>query len=523
MPIYLTDKHNLTATAAPVVGDDRNDGYHEGSRWINTLTGIEYVCRDATVGAAQWEVNPYAGTQSVAGLNAALGSAAETATRMSISEDFTKRPALASEVTGGIVTLTDSSGWNGTHNDALAASTAQKAGYVYYQNITAATTTGGADQLDVSAGGGAMANVVQPDVPRNIIINFTDANASISAFQVDVVGTAPDGTATAEQFLFAGGLDQTGSVVHAKITSVTVTTIAGNGAGDVLDIGYGVKLGVPLPAGSTSLGIVKLVVDGTETTASATDTTNNSFTSTVAPDGAKDFEIWYEYLDAQQSIIQQNVSDVAAKVIQLVALVNALVLANADFEVAGTNMTSALVTLNAARGGIRLTTAGANNDQAILQPRITNSADSRWATGFVTDQSPKWGCSFRLTAITNMSFKCALALTNAHDLTTDADQVGVYYSSATGGNFLVITSIAGTDATIDTGVTPGAGTEYRIRIELNASRQALVYMNDVLVATTAALTTAVNLIPFRSLQALTAAAKSFDLRDKDFASMEQAA
>lgn len=529
MPTYLSDKHNLTATAAPGATDDRSAGYSEGtgrhncSRWINTLTGIEYICIDATVGAARWMVNEYAGTASVAGLNAALGSAAETATRMSISENFTKRPALASSITGALVTLTDSSGWTGTHNDTLAASTAQKAGYVYYQNITAATTTGGADQLDVSGGGGAMANIVQPDVPRNIIINFTDGDASISAFQVDVVGVAPDGTATAEQFVFAGGLDQTGSVIHAKITSVTVTSITGNGAGDTLDIGYGVKLGLPLPAGSTSLGIVKLVVDGTETTASATDTTNNSFTSTVTPDGAKDFEIWYEYLDAQQSVIQQNVSNVAAKVIELVSLVNALVLANADFEVAGTNMTTALVTIDAARGGIRLTTAGANNDQAILQPRITNSNDSRWAKGFVTDQSPKWGCSFRLTAITAMSFKCALALTNAHNLTTDDDQVGVYYSSATGGNFLVITSIGGTDATIDTGVAPAAGTEYRVRVEVQSDRKAHVYLNDVRVAITGALTTAVNLIPFRSIQALGAAAKSFDIRDKDTASMEQAA
>lgn len=523
MALYLSDKHNLTAVAAPAITDDRNDGYHEGSRWINVLTGIEYVCIDATVGSARWTVNPYAGTQSVAGLDAALGGSVETATRMGLSEDFTKRPALAGDVTGAIVTLTDSSGWSGTHNDTLAANTAQKAGYMYLPNILAATTSAKATQYDISTGDGSMAGIVQPDVPRNVVINFTDANASISAFTVTVTGLAPDGTAAVEAFVFGGGLDQNGSVVFASITTIVITDLAGHGAGDLLDIGHGVKIGVVLPAGSTSLSILKLKCDGTIEAASATDTTNNSFTATTAPDGAHDYEVWYEYLDAQQSILLQNLSDTTAKVIQLVALVNAMLLANADFEVAGTNMTTAGVSMDAARGGIRLTTAGANNDQAILQPRLTNTNDSRWAKGFVTDQSPKWSRSFRLTSVAAISVKQGLALTNAHNLTTDDDQVALWFSTATGGNFLVAYSIGGTDATIDTGVTPAAGTEYRLRIELNASRMALVYLNDTLVATTPALTTAVNLLPFGSLQALTAAAKSWDCRDKDFASMEQAA
>lgn len=519
-------KHNLLGVAVPGTGDDRADGYSEDSRWINTLTGIEYVCIDATVGAARWAVNPYAGIDSVAGLRSAIsggGAPDESPTRMGISEDFTKLPAIASEVTGGIVTLTDSSGWNGTHNDTLAANTAQKAGYMYLPNILAATTSAKATQLDVSLGASAMSGIVQPDVPRNIVINFTDANASISAFQVDVVGVAPDGTATAEQFVFAGGLHQAGSVIHARITSITLTSVTGQGAGDALDIGHGVKIGVVLPAGSTSLSVLKLKVDGTIEAASATDTTNNSFTATTAPDGAKDYEVWYEYLDAQQSILLQNLSDTAAKVIQLVALVNALVLANADFELFGTNMTSALATFNASRGGFRLTTAGANNDQAGIQPRQTNSGDSRWATGFNVSLQPKWGRSFRLTSVAAIQVSQGLSLTNAQNLTTDDDQVKLWFTTATGGNFLIAYSIGGTDATIDTGVTPAADTEYRLRIEVQADRTAKVYLNDTHVGTTAALTANAVLKPYGCLQALTGAAKSWDLRDKDSISMEQAA
>lgn len=43
MGIYLTTKHNLLGTAAPGSSDDRASDYTEGSRWINVLTGIEYV------------------------------------------------------------------------------------------------------------------------------------------------------------------------------------------------------------------------------------------------------------------------------------------------------------------------------------------------------------------------------------------------------------------------------------------------------------------------------------------------
>lgn len=193
--------------------------------------------------------------------------------------------------------------------------------------------------------------------------------------------------------------------------------------------------------------------------------------------------------------------------------INNMLLANTNFEVAGTNMTSALVTFNVARGGIRLTTAGATNDQCILQPRQTNSADSRWAAGYLSDLKPVWKTSFRVGSVTGISFKAALALTNAHNLTTDDDQVGVWWSSATGGNILVVTSIAGVDATIDTGVAAAAGTEYRVVIALGADRIARVFINDTLVGTTGALTTAKTFKPYVSIQDLSAGtAHTLDVR-----------
>ena len=82
---------------------------------------------------------------------------------------------------------------------------------------------------------GAMAGLVQPVGLRKIRILVTDANASISAFQIDVVGTDEDGNAVTEQFVFEGGLSQSGTKVYAALTSITLTSHTGGTAADTLD------------------------------------------------------------------------------------------------------------------------------------------------------------------------------------------------------------------------------------------------------------------------------------------------
>lgn len=48
-------KNNYAATAAPTTGDDLNDGYAIGSRWIDITNDRAYVAVDVTVGAAVWK------------------------------------------------------------------------------------------------------------------------------------------------------------------------------------------------------------------------------------------------------------------------------------------------------------------------------------------------------------------------------------------------------------------------------------------------------------------------------------
>ena len=213
------------------------------------------------------------------------------------------------------VTITDNSGGADPGDDTIAviADPSGSAAMVPMTNVAAAASA--ATQLDIAAasGGEAMTTPVQPTHPRNIVITVTDGDTSISAFAITVSGTAPDGTAITEVFSFADGLVQTGDVVFATLTSVVLTSVTGNGAGDLLDAAWGVKLGVSLPYGSTGLSIVKLSVDGTIEAAAATDTTNNSFTATTAPNGAHDYEVWYEWTGPATTAITAAVAQLAAK------------------------------------------------------------------------------------------------------------------------------------------------------------------------------------------------------------------
>lgn len=48
------ERHNLTATTDPGVGDDFGDFYFPGSLWYNATSRVWWMCTDAAVGAAVW-------------------------------------------------------------------------------------------------------------------------------------------------------------------------------------------------------------------------------------------------------------------------------------------------------------------------------------------------------------------------------------------------------------------------------------------------------------------------------------
>ena len=249
-------------------------------------------------------------------------------------------------------TLTDNSG--GTPDvgdlvaaiDSLTAVQMTLAGYTFYQNIVAAGTTNAMDQVDISGGGATFsgANLVQPDVPRNIVVTVTDADTSVTAGTVTVTGVGVNGEVVTEELTgFPGGLVQTGSVIFAKVTSIEGTLFAGNGAGDAVDAGWGTKIG--LPCAGNGFGVVKLVSNGTEEAASAVDATNCSVIPTTAPDGTNDYEIWYEYTLSGLSATNDTITEIKNGVAKLIAEHNA---ARVDIDNTRTTLTSLINNLTAA-------------------------------------------------------------------------------------------------------------------------------------------------------------------------------
>ena len=184
-------------------------------------------------------------------------------------------------------------------------------------------------------------------------------------------------------------------------------------------------------------------------------------------------------------------------------------IADPDFEVLGTNGTSALSTFYA-EGGITFTTAGADNDQMILVPHLDANQSAWEQVTWGTDQSTIWECALRTTAtITSMTIWAGLKLTNTSVTATDNDQAFFRYAAATNsGKWQAIHSIGGTDTATDTGITVAASTVYRLRVAIDSSRIARFYVNSTLVSTSTALTDATDLKPYIGVQANTAAARA---------------
>ncbi len=205
--------------------------------------------------------------------------------------------------------------------------------------------------------------------------------------------------------------------------------------------------------------------------------------------------------------------------------------ANPDFEILGTNGTSALCTF-ADGGGVTITTATSANDQMIILPHLDTAqtawAASKWNTA---DEVYFETCIKTGATITSYLVWAGLKLTNTSTAATDDNQVYLTFNTAntlsvTGGatQFVFVTSRAGTDTGVATGVTVAASTSYNIVIAIDQNRVPRCYINGVLVAvgngtattgvttSTGALTDDIDLIPYIGVQTLTTAARAITVR-----------
>lgn len=179
--------------------------------------------------------------------------------------------------------------------------------------------------------------------------------------------------------------------------------------------------------------------------------------------------------------------------------------ANPDFEILGTNGTSALATFSTTNAGILLTTAGADDDQMIVLPHL-DTKQSAWTNiKWGTENQVEWTCSIKTVAITTCIIWAGLKLTNTPVIATDADQVFFRFSTDDSDTtWKLESSIGGTDTATDSLVTVEANTQYKFKIVIDETRKAKCYINDVLVYTTAALTNDKDFIPYVGIQSVDA-------------------
>ena len=178
----------------------------------------------------------------------------------------------------------------------------------------------------------------------------------------------------------------------------------------------------------------------------------------------------------------------------------AATLASRMFEILGLNAVTSTVT-HYVEGGILLTTTTGATDSVILLPHLddTSGKVSPWnAWTWGTDQETEWECLIGTNAtITNEVIWAGLKLTNTATKTTDADQVFFRFAPAVNdGEWEAISAIGNTDVDTDTGVAVAASTNYHMKIAIDSSRIARFYLDGVLKKTTAALTDAIDLIPY---------------------------
>jgi len=169
-----------------------------------------------------------------------------------------------------------------------------------------------------------------------------------------------------------------------------------------------------------------------------------------------------------------------------------------DFEILGVNATTddALIYVE---GGIEMKTSGADGDECILVPHLDANQTAWNLVTWGTDKEVEWECFIESGgAVTNFIFWAGLKLTNTEVKATDADQV--YFRVENGvnsGKWETIYSIGGTDTVADSGVAAvTAGTKYHLKITIDTLRIARFYIDDVLVATSTALTDTTDLKPY---------------------------
>jgi len=160
---------------------------------------------------------------------------------------------------------------------------------------------------------------------------------------------------------------------------------------------------------------------------------------------------------------------------------------NRNFEALGTNMTTALCTFSTTHAGITLTTATADEDQAIIHPHL-DAASTAWAgVLWGTENQVEWECAITPAAIDNQKVWAGLKLTMDQLSATDADQAYFKFQSdadnstalADTTNWHFIYSVGGADHITQLPIVFTAATTYHLKIVIDSARQVSIFVNGL--------------------------------------------
>ena len=161
--------------------------------------------------------------------------------------------------------------------------------------------------------------------------------------------------------------------------------------------------------------------------------------------------------------------------------------ANKDFEVLGTNMTSALVT-QSVNGGINLETAGADDDSSIILPHLLAGLSAWTSCNWSTSKELEWDCALKTdSSIANICIWAGLKLSNTPVIATDANQAYFYFATDNNNSngelsdythLHFVYSVAGTDYITDLGLELAASTLYRLKIKIDSARKLSIFVNE---------------------------------------------
>ena len=246
---------------------------------------------------------------------------------------------------------------------------------------------------------------------------------------------------------------------------------------------------------------------------------------------------YFKKRPALNAVLNTAFSDADATAAANTAIRLAEKVANKDFEILGTNMTTALVTFDSDRAGLVITTAGADQDQAIIAPHLDTNQTAWQTIKWGTENEVEWECALSTNAIDNQKLWAGLKLTNDQLIATDADQAFFkFQTDATNSEAFddytllhFVHSIGGTDYISALPITVAANTLYRLKITIDSNRKASIFVNGIQynvtttsgstggtavtkgTTPTAALTDDIDLIPYIGIEAGAAAAEALDV------------